>query len=107
MPTPYDAETICQLSYERLRLLSLRSQLTTANAIARAHADEERSRRRDERTVMQEGRVRRRSLREEIRRVRGTIRTMRDRHAEVVAHDENVYMDVDSRLEDARRWKTG
>ena len=56
---------------------------------------------------MQEGRVRRRSLREEIRRVRGTIRTMRDRHAEVVAHDENVYMDVDSRLEDARRWKTG
>ncbi|KAI0695193.1 hypothetical protein C8T65DRAFT_698774 [Cerioporus squamosus] len=83
------------LSHERLRLLSLRTQLTVDNTATRAHADEERRRWRDERTAMQEGRMRRRSLREEIRRVRGTIRAMRDRHAEAVAPDENTNMDVD------------
>ncbi|RPD70431.1 hypothetical protein L226DRAFT_470211 [Lentinus tigrinus ALCF2SS1-7] len=94
------------LSYERLRLLSLRTQLTTANTIARAHADEERSRRRDERAAMHEGRARRRSLREEIRRVRGTIRAMRDRHTEGVFRDENTNMDVDGDHEETRHWKT-
>ncbi|TFK92002.1 hypothetical protein K466DRAFT_595623 [Polyporus arcularius HHB13444] len=94
------------LSYERLRLLSLRTQLTTANTIAR-HAEDERSRRRNERAAMQDGRVRRRSLREDIRRVRGTIRAMRDRHAEVVARDENMNMDVDGNHEEARHWKAG
>ncbi len=97
---------LLQLSYERLRLLSLRTQLTTANTIAR-HAEDERSRRRNERAAMQDGRVRRRSLREDIRRVRGTIRAMRDRHAAVVARDENMNMDVDGNQEEARHWKAG
>ncbi|EJF60732.1 hypothetical protein DICSQDRAFT_161922 [Dichomitus squalens LYAD-421 SS1] len=81
------------LSHEKLRLLSLRTELTNARTLARAQAAEERRRRREERTARQEGRMRRYALREEIKRVRGTIRTMRD--AAPHLPDENVFRVLD------------
>ena len=75
-----------QVSHEKLRLLDLRTELARAHTRARVQAVEERRRRREERAIWQEGRARRHALREEIRRVRGTIRTMRD---SAPRHDEN------------------
>ncbi|KAM5537979.1 hypothetical protein V8D89_008455 [Ganoderma adspersum] len=85
-----------EVSHEKLRLLDLRTELARAHTRARVDAVEERRRRREDRAMRQEGRIRRHALREEIRRVRGTIRTMRDaapRHAREREHehDENVF----------------
>ncbi|KAI1786345.1 hypothetical protein LXA43DRAFT_1034312 [Ganoderma leucocontextum] len=76
------------VSHEKLRLLDLRTELARAHTRARVRAVEERRRRREERAVRQEGRTRCHALREEIRRVRGAIRTMR--HA-APQHDENAF----------------
>ncbi|KAI0767190.1 hypothetical protein C8Q74DRAFT_937599 [Fomes fomentarius] len=80
------------LSYEKLRLLNLRATLSAVTSIARRNESEARARRREECSLFQEGRMRRRELREEMRHVRGTIRTLRDRHMEAAAHDENMNM---------------
>ena len=77
-------------------MLDLRTELARAHTRARVEAVEERRRRREDRAMRQEGRIRRHALREEIRRVRGAIRTMRDAaprhdHNHEYGHDENVF----------------
>ncbi|KAI0629471.1 hypothetical protein C8Q77DRAFT_1065724 [Trametes polyzona] len=75
------------LSYEKLRFLSLRSQLTLAYSVtAPVHAAGRapgEGLRHDARAARQEGRARRREIREEISRVRGRIRAIREREFDV------------------------
>ncbi|KAI0752771.1 hypothetical protein C8Q80DRAFT_1148142 [Daedaleopsis nitida] len=95
------------VSHEKLRLLNLRNQLATATTTARAHEDLARLRRREERTLFQEGRVRRRELREEMRHVRGTIRAIRGRQADATAHDENMMVcDTGNNTDRPPAWKS-
>ena len=95
-PLTHTHSSPLQVSHEKLRLLDLRTELARAHTRARVEAVEERRRRREDRAMRQEGRIRRHALREEIRRVRGAIRTMRDAaprhdHNHEYGHDENVF----------------
>ncbi|KAH9889351.1 hypothetical protein C8Q73DRAFT_653726 [Cubamyces lactineus] len=112
------------LSYEKLRFLSLRDQLSVAHSYARHPFDAHRNTglsgsgmlRHDARAARQEGRARRREIREELTRVRGRIRAIRERGLDPTGtgwnEDENAMPRnededddmIDDKTGDARVW---
>ncbi|KAI0645121.1 hypothetical protein C8Q79DRAFT_912340 [Trametes meyenii] len=90
------------LSHEKLRVLGLRHQLSASHAFLRSPVDDARVlRHTNARAARQEGRARRREIREEITRVRGRIRAIREREAGLGTNDENMtlYEDEDTSMD--------